>query len=125
MIPVDRLRFVAFLGSHRCDQAIAFLGNGLDEGWVLGVITQRFAYLPDGIGQNLFGYKFSVPDFVKEIRLRYNAAGTIGKAGQYLHRFRLELDFVFGSYEPIQMGLSDPLTNLKVVFQDSPSWFRQ
>ncbi len=87
--------------------------DGLDEGRVPRVITQRCTDLVDGVGEGVVGDELGRPHPVDDLEPRHHLARPLGQTHQHIHHLELELDRRVAPGDAVQRRLDEPFTETK------------
>ena len=94
---------------HRHHQSVAPPVDGLDEGRIPRVVTQRRTDLVDGVGEGVVGDELGRPHPVDDLEPRHHLARPLGQTHQHVHHLELELDRRAAAGDAVQRRFDEPL----------------
>ena len=121
-LDVLAVRWVADVHLHERNESISFLGDGLDNGRLLRVVTEAFPVIRDAVGQSFIGDKGAFPNFLKDIVLVDDFASVLRQVDEDLHGpwLEMKLRLVVGHGAERRMNYPSPET--KRVFHVVTGW---
>ena len=97
----------------RCNQAVAGLGDRLDDPWLLRIVVEQAAQLRNGPSQDVVGHGGVGPGGVKQAVLGHHLPCPRGEADEDLHHLGFQASDAVRACHPVErrldvVGVADP-----------------